>query len=474
MNVQGRNDGRTGAVCTIFLLLMLIVAASPLRAQQLDTPLSLLQAVSVAQANDPWLVKNSLSQQAIESMSVAAGSMPDPRVTVALANLPTDTFDFSQEAMTQFKVGISQMIPRGDSLSLKKKQLEELAEQFPFQREDRKAKLTLEVAKLWLQSFQAQESIKLIETDRPLFEQLSDVAEASYSTALGKTRQQDIIRAQLELTRLDDRLTVLQQMRDSVMERLGNSLSGNFREQYLEDLHTGSSTERWSRRSVSPSLPIVTMLKPDLYTSPVGIDPQLLYGFFVHHPSVQGIERRIEANSTGVELARQKYKSSFGVNTSYSYRDEAPNGNDRADLVTLGLSFDLPWFTANRQDKEVGAARAKSEAVKTEKWFVLRKMIADFEKSRVELQRLNERQALYQQTLLPQLHEQAEASLTAYTNDDGDFAEVVRARIAELNGRLAALKIDVERQKVITQLNYYFMESPDDIVTENTVAGEKK
>ena len=60
-------------------------------------------------------------------------------------------------------------------------------------------------------------------------------------------------------------------------------------------------------------------------------------------------------------------------------------------------------------------------------------MIADFEKARAQLFRLNERQNLYKNDLLPQMHEQAEASLTAYTNDDGDFAEVVRARIAELN-----------------------------------------
>ena len=111
------------------------------------------------------------------------------------------------------------------------------------------------------------------------------------------------------------------------------------------------------------------------------------------------------------------------------------NGKDRADFVSLGVSFDLPYFTKNRQDKEVQASVSQAEAVKTKKWSLVRKMIAGFEKTRTQLKRLNERQLLYQDQFLPQMSEQAEASLTAYTNDESDFAEVVRARIAELNAQ---------------------------------------
>ena len=52
--------------------------------------------------------------------------------------------------------------------------------------------------------------------------------------------------------------------------------------------------------------------------------------------------------------------------------------------------------------------------------------------------------------------DQAEASLSAYTHDDGDFAEVVRARIAELNARIDALNISIDIQKAVAQLNYFY------------------
>lgn len=432
-----------------------------------DSTLSLGEAVTAAQLNDPWLVGNRHSQDAIESMSVAAGTLPDPKVSLGLANMPIDTFDFNQEPMTQFKVGVTQMFPRGKSLEVKRKQLEAIGSEFPFQRQDRKAKVVVTVSQLWLDAYKAQESIELIENDRPLFEQLADVAEASYASAYGKTRQQDIVRAQLELTRLDDRLTVLKQKQEMFLEKLSEWLSEYFREEY-SDSSPAKTTTLWSKLVLEKNRPDIRMLQGLLYLAKKEIDPQEMVEYLLKHPALLALGRKIEASKIGVDLAREKYKPAWGVNASYGYRDEDPNGKDRADFVSLGFSFDLPYFTNNRQDKEVQSSISQSEAVKTKKWALLRKMIAGFEKTRAKLHRLNERHLLYQDQLLPQMDEQAEASLTAYTNDDGDFAEVVRSRIAELNAQIVALGIYVERQKSIIELNYYFMENADDIIANNS------
>ena len=435
--------------------------------------LSLQMTVKAAQANDPWLVGNRHSQDAIESLSVAARTLPNLKMAVGLLNLPTDTFDFSQEPMTQLNVGVSQMFPRGDSLAIRQKQLELVGSQFPFQRQDRRAKVVVSVSRLWLDAYNAQESIALIEKNRPLFEQLVDVAEASYSSALGKTRQQDIIRAQLELTQLEDRLTVLRQKLEVSVEKLSEWLSEYFLEEYLDTTTTAAAIS-WSQLALDKELPDIKMLNAPLYSAKNEASPQTLFEYFSQHPLVAALEQRIKASKTGIDLARQNYKPEWVVNTSYGYRDADRFGNDLADFFSVGATFDLPLFTANKQDKELQSAISQTEAVKTEKWLLVRKMIADFEKSRAKLIRLNERQKLFQIELLPQFHEQAEASLTAYTNDDGDFAEVVRARIAELNALIDALKIDVDRQKTIIELNYFFMTSADDIIAGNRHAGETK
>ena len=171
----------------------LIVTATDIPNANANRVLSFEKAIKSAQKNDPWLTGNIHKQNAIESMSTAVGTLPDPKVSIGLANLPTDGFDFGQEGMTQAKFGISQMFPRGDTLSIKSEQLKMESEAFPYQRKDRESKVAVTVGSLWLDAFRVQESIELIEKNRALFEQLADVAEASYSSALGKTRQQDIV-----------------------------------------------------------------------------------------------------------------------------------------------------------------------------------------------------------------------------------------------------------------------------------------
>jgi outer membrane protein TolC len=151
-------------------------------AAQSQQTLTLEEAVNLSQSNDPWLVSNQYQQDSIDALGIAAGTLPDPKISIGLANLSASNFDFGQEAMTQMKIGVSQMFPRGDSLSLRQEQLELMAEQYPFLRQDRRAKLSVTAAQVWFDVFKAQESIALIERNRNLFEQLSDIAKAGYSS----------------------------------------------------------------------------------------------------------------------------------------------------------------------------------------------------------------------------------------------------------------------------------------------------
>lgn len=435
--------------------------------------LGLEMAIRYAQFTDPWLVGNEHSQDALLSASVAAGSLPDPSISVSMANLPTDTLDFGQEGMTQAKIGISQTFPAGDSLELRKRQLELQGSQFPFQRQDRKAKVGVTVGQLWLNTYKQQESIAIIHKNRVLFEQLTDIAESSYSTALGKSRQQDVIRAQLELTRLDDRLTVLHQRQETYQQQLVEWLNDYFQDEYLENVGPEQKLQI-SQFSLVRKLPDLQLINQQFYNSAIPIDRKILSIRLLMHPVLKALEQKIKTSDTGIELAKQKYEPKWGVNAGYGFRADDPMGNDRADLFSVGMTFSVPLFTANRQDKEVQSARSKASAVKTEKWQLLRKLMASFETAKSRLLRLNERQKLYQTLLIPQMHEQAEASLTAYTNDDGDFAEVVRARIAEMDAEISALDINVERQKSILQLNYFFTQSADETAINDLPLGADK
>ncbi len=426
-----------------------------------DTVLGFETAIHIAQQNDPWLTGNRFQQSAINYLSDAVNTFADPKISLGIANIATDSFDFNQEGMSQFKFGIAQVFPRGDTLSLKQQQLKLKSQQYPYQRQDRRAKVAVTVGTLWLNAYRAQHCIALIEENRGLFEQLSQVAQASYSSAVGKTRQQDVVRAQLELTRLDDRLAQLKLEKNHYQGQLSQWLLNEKSTQsqvmikgYQLALSDFSASQKYgnSLPNIQPSTFIAAILNTD---NQLGA----LLEQFQHHPVVKAIEKKINSTATGIEIAQQKYSPQWAVSASYGYRGNDMTNNNRADLLSVGVTFDLPLFTENKQDKEVSAAIAQSESVKTEKYLQLRELLASYASVQGRLAQLAQRKQLFNSRLLPQMHDQAEASLTAYTNDDGSFSEVVRARIAELNAVIDDFTLDVEQQKLHLALNYLFVTS---------------
>ena len=437
------------ALMGIFLLLLVQPASAMLTID--GQPLHLADAVALAQKNDPWLRASLLEQQAYLASSQAAATQPDPVVSMGFANLPTDTFDFDQEPMTQFKVGVSQQFARGETLSLSRERLELMGSNEQHRRADRLALVEARVTALWLDAYLAAESIRVIESDRSLFEYLVDVAQSSYATAFGRTRQQDLVRAQLELTRLDDRLARLRQQADNAAARLGEWLD----EAPIAVLAGKTGTDGDAGKRSGATLPVLQVIAPEKFLRDEPLDEAWLGSLLTQHPRLRSLDNGIAVEQSGIALAEQKYKPQWGLNANYGYRDDDPVMGDRADFFSVGVTFDLPLFTDNRQDKEVQSAIARTEARRSDRVMLLRTLRAELNSQRANYLRLRQRRELYASQLLEQMREQAEASLNAYTSNDGDFAEVVRARIAELNTRIDALAIDVELVRVAAQLNYY-------------------
>ena len=192
-----------------------------------------------------------------------------------------------------------------------------------------------------------KKSITLIEENRSLFEQLTDIAMSSYSSAMGKTRQQDIIRAQLELIRLNDRVSKLAQVKDSTIEKLSEWLN----QQNVTPNHY----------KIADHLPNIAITLPQFVNEEMVVRNEDLYNQLSNHPLMKALEQNIRATEAGVDLAKQKYKPAWGLNASYGRRNNDPFGGHRSDALTVGLSFSVPLFTANRQDKEYSAAISRRE-----------------------------------------------------------------------------------------------------------------
>ncbi|MFQ3219188.1 MAG: outer membrane protein TolC [Paraglaciecola sp.] len=410
--------------------------------------LTLDQAIQIAQHNDPWQGGNQLREQALLAQSAAADTLPDPVLSMGMLNLPTNGYALDQEPMTQIKLSVSQMFPRGDSRTIARRQLELLAGQQPLLGQDRRAQVKVTVSTLWLDAYAADKSIRLLAQERGLFEQLADFVQTSYSSAQGKTRQQDVVRAQLEIARLQDRLTLLYEQKDTALAKLMAWLWAD------EPGQQGFESE--GQITLNGPLPDIKLPQAASGLLTSLLNPQQLANLLTTHPAVQAIQQRIQAGHSSVKLAEQKYSPQWAVNAGYAYRQDDQLGRSRADFLSLGVSVSMPIFSTKRQDNDVRASRLTTESLKTDQRLLLRNMLAQLTALTYQYQRMDQRAELYANSILPQMHQQAEASLSAYTHDDGDFDEVMRARIAEFNGRMEQVTILANRLKIKAQIGYFF------------------
>ncbi len=407
--------------------------------------LTLSRAIQMAQAQDPWQQSNISRESAVSAKSIAADTLPDPKISLALANMPVDSFDFNQEAMTQFKVGVTQMLPRGDINKLQQEQLAIDASQYPLMRKDRQAKVAVEVTQLWLDLLLANKTIELLVKNKELVAQLVNVVESNYGNASGNTQQQDVLGAQLQLIQIEDRIISAQSNQEVIWEKLNRWLR-------LPVQTRGDEASNVIAELVSEQLPEFELSASYHDQSIQHLAPMLL-----KHPGLQTYDKKHQILKKGIEVAEQGYKPQWSFNASYALRDDSDNNMQRPDFLSVGVTLDLPLFTDNKQDQEVIAAKAQSEAIKTDKELMFRKMYGQLQQELRQLARLEQRKALYNTRLLNQATQQSAATLTSYTNASGPITDVLLANITELNAQISSLTVDVQRLKTIARINYYFV-----------------
>lgn len=388
--------------------------------------LSLVQAESLALDNAPLVKAYQSKVEAYRARAIAADTLPDPKLKLGLMNFPTDTYKRDQEPMTQVQVGIQQMFPGGNSLEIKSRRMGFMADGEAAKAENEYRKIRQQVRETWLELLYWKQADHVIQKNRTLFKKLVDTTRSQYAT--GSHRQQDVVRAQLELGMLDDKRYKIQNKIDTTRARLSRLVGRDI-----------------SHRAIEVSIPVL----PDVKSR-----DEILQSL-EDHPALQMQQAMLSASEQGVALARQSYKPAWMLDLTYGARDgNNPNGSPRADFASAMVMVDIPLFTGNRQDKYLVASQAdRQSAIQTreEQKQHLTEMLDD---GYATWTRLEERLRHYQNFLLPKSRENSRSSLHAYQSKRGDFTSLMRAQITELDTQLNGLRLHVDYVKAQAKLLY--------------------
>lgn len=391
---------------------------------QAQAPLSLAEAERFISAQDPAFQRFSAQAEAMQAGAVAAGELPDPRLNLGLLNVPTDTFQFDQEPMTQAQVGVVQAFPAGNTLSLRSAQMREMAQQRTASRSAKTLDVLLAVRLAWLEAYYWTRAASILNESQASIDNIIGSMASRFATGLKKS--EDLIRTELELSLVQDRAV-------EAVRQLEAARAGLVR-------WIGAEGQR----------PIAADF-PDL--PPPGTLDTLRAGL-VDHPQTAERDAEIAVKRRDIELAEQKYRPEFSIGANYGYRDQDRMGRRLPDFASVMVSMSLPLFTAQRQDKQVQQAQLEANGARLGRDAQLleleRMLLAAWSNWRLLEQRLE----LYDAALGDQARANLDASLQGYQTDVTDFPTLMRAQLTEIDTRLSRERIRADRGKAHAQLLY--------------------
>ncbi len=394
---------RSGAAALLILALLLWGTTRP-GATAPPEPLTPTAAVREALAGNPGLEALRRRAEALAAVPSQAGTLPDPRLHLNAMNLPVDSLALSQEAMTQLQVGFSQALPFPGKLALREAVARHRAEAAAARVAELRLALARDVRLVWWNLYYLDRALALLARNRELMRQLVSIARTKYR--VGKGLQQDVLLAELELSRLLEEELALQGLRRREEARL-NALLGR------EAFET-------VRLPAEPPVPL-----PEVPREAQPLVAQALQA----RPLLAVRQAELEAARQALALARRDYYPDFQVSAAYGYRQDAPGGRDRPDFLSLMFSMSLPLRADRRQDRAVDERTARLAEARERLAEARLQVEREIVQALTDLRRAREQALLFETGIIPQARQTVASMLAGYQVNQVDFLNLARAQI---------------------------------------------
>ncbi|WP_410000941.1 TolC family protein [Vibrio hangzhouensis] len=401
-----------------------------------QTSTTLEQLIEFAIANDANRTQYFAQSEAMRQSGIASATLNDPVLKVGVGGLPTDSFRLDEDPMTNVSVGLMQQFGRGSTLDLQNQKAQKQADGIEYQVDVRELDIANSISKLWFELGFQQQSERVLLENQKLMREMERFIQTNY--AIGNSESQDLIQAQLQVSRLDEKIQANRQMQTRIISQMSEWLGS----QWLasQPIIHASTVSDW------------TLLDSRLSAQ----SHSGYYALLNQHPMARMADVQIATSETQVAIAAEAYKPQFGVEAMYAHR-RANNmrGEPAPDLVSAYVTMDIPLFTGNRQDKNHAAAEYQVVASKSSKDALLSQMNANVSALVMDRQNLSERLGRYQQSLLPQAEARTRAVERGYENNTAQFSDVITAASDELAIEIEALRLETDLSLVNSNLSYF-------------------
>lgn len=316
-------------------------------------------------------------------------------------------------------ISITQDLPFPGKRALKGKVASSEADAEWWSFEQTRRNVVAEVKDAYFDLYYTSKALGVVTKTKTLLEQFTKIAEARY--AVGKGIQQDVLKAQVEFSKLLEQQTMLEQRKEIGRARLNSLLY---------------------RESDSP-LAMPEELKPRAFDFSLA---QLNEKAIANYPDLKAQRRKIEGAQYAIQLAKKEFYPDFSVSFTYTNRPAMP------EMYGLSVGVKLPIYTAQKQTPALTEATANFEAEKRtleNMATVLMFKIRDKYLAQNTAQRLMK---LYSTTIVPQSSLSLESAIAGYQVGKVDFLTLLDNLVTLLNYELSYYEQLSNEEKAVAAL----------------------
>jgi outer membrane protein TolC len=415
--------------CACALVLNLLIthgaiarAASPL---QIPDPLPLDWCLDRANTANPSLEANFAEAEAARAAIGAAGRLEDPRFGYEVVNLPTGDFDFHSTPMSGHQLSLQQELPIPGLLSGQKAAARASARAAEAAYDDRRARLAASIERAWSSLAFAQRALEITDQNLELLRQLREIAETKYQ--VGSGLQQDVLRAQVELTTLlGERLR-----REALLKQSEAKLAA------LLDIPTNRELPRTEDLDQESSIPELT---------------DLLARIDDASPLLREQRARIEAAEERVRTTKLEGYPDVDLRLGYRIRENSDSDPvNGQDFLSAGFTLRLP-VDRGKWASKVAEERSRLRKAKAEYRASLAMLGNEIRAAHSELVQANAEVELLVTGLLPQAHQSLESSRSGYRVARIDFLSLLDSEVRLFEAELRLVRARASRRASFAQL----------------------
>jgi len=390
---------------------------------ELDESASLDDYVLYAMLNNPGLRAAFDRWKATLEKVAPAQTLPDPRLTYANYIREVETRVGAQEQ----KFGLAQTFPWFGKLDLQGDIALQAAHAERQRYEAAKLDLIYRVKRIYYEYGYLAETIAITKDNLTLLTYIEGVARTKYKSGAGL--QSAVIKAQVELGKLEDRLYSLQDLMRPMAARLNVALN----------------------RPSNMPIPVPNGVPEE---NPPFVEEDLFALLRKNNPNLKAFDYVVSKEDLAIRLAGKNYFPDMTLGVDYtdtaSRSDASPVDNGKDSIIAM-LSVNLPIWQ-HKYDAITAEARARRRAVVSDKKEKENILLGDLEMALFGLREADRKIDLYRNTLLPKAEQSVKVTELAFTADKATFLDLIDSQRILLGFQLEHQRALADRAQRLAEI----------------------